>query len=594
GGQGAQVPGCSAQAAAGAQFAGGAGGSGFEAGGGGGGGWFGGGGGPCQPVGGTGQNGSGAGGSSYIASQVTDRRSEAGASGAPAGANAMPGGTGDPAYGFAANVGIGGMTHADPQAGGAGMLVLQWELPAPVITAPADGTRAAEAAPTITGTAGGGNTVTVADGPGGTTVCTTTAAADGTWTCTASTLADGAHDLVASQSSGVAGDDYPASRAATYTVDTTPPATPRITGPATTTDPGAAVTGRGGVGSLLTVRTASGDVVCGPLTVPAGGAWSCTPDPELVVGDNPLVPSAADDLGNTATGAEYVVTVEEPPTPTPTPTPKPTSPPAPVPTSAPTSAAPPGPDPVAPAPPGAAPPVPPRPVQAPPSGTTPDEPDVQAPPERPDDDAEEDERVEDPPVTAPEAPAPVTADEPVGFDVQMRAGEIRRGEVGRFDATLGPNPTDETVTLTLTGRVGPGFVYRSVQVDPEAPCDVARSTFSCTIAFEPGASAQVTIRLLADSLTAPELARQQLAVAVGDAAGAGSGPGGAVSATTAALATSTTVTTRVADDEPTDTQALAAAITDQPGSFLILLTLLLYALAATVAQRRPGRPTEEP
>ncbi|MFC7877922.1 Ig-like domain-containing protein [Isoptericola sp. NPDC057391] len=545
---------------AGQGFRGGDGGSSFNGGGGGGGGWYGGGGGAGGPSDPNPVNdnmgGDGSGGSGYVG-------------GLDAGATTTRGATVGP---------------------GDGLVRVYYDLPAAVIEVPDDGARSTDATPAISGTAGPGNVVTVTDGPGGATVCTTTAATDGTWACTATALADGGHELVATQTNA-AGDPFPASEAVTYTVDTTPPATPRITGPATTTDTGTAVTGRGEAGSSVIVRAASGDVVCGPLTVPSGGTWSCTPDPELSLGENPLVPSAADDLGNTVTGPEYVVTVEEPPTPTPTPTPTATPTPRPTPTPAPS------PGPAAPRPPRAAPPAaqqdapPASPAPSTPPADVPDGQDGQDGQDRQDEESD-DEPDEPPPAPAAEGPAPpAAAERPISFDVQMRAGEIRRGEVGRFDATLGPNPTGETVTLTLSGQVNKGFVYRSVRVEPEAPCVVARSTFSCTIVLEPGESAQVTVRLLADALTAPALARQQLAVAVGD--GTGAGGGGGASAAAAALANSTTVVTAVADDEPTDTQALAAAITDQPGSFLVLLTLLLYALAATVAQR-PGRSTEEP
>ncbi|WP_264028928.1 Ig-like domain-containing protein [Cellulosimicrobium sp. SH8] len=562
GGQPGVVAGCSSQATAGSQYAGGAGGSGAEGGGGGGGGWFGGGGGQCQPTAATGQNGSGAGGSSYIAPQVTAQRTAAGQPGAAAGTNAQPGGTGDPAYTFAGSVGIGGMTLGEGQAGGAGMLVLQWVMPAPTITAPADGTLSAVAAPVVTGTAGAGNTVTVTDGPGGPTVCTATAAADGTWSCTASSLADGAHTLVATQTNTF-GDVYPESVVVTYTVDTTPPATPAVTGPSRTADTAATITGTGEAGSAVTVRTGAGGAVCGPLTVPASGAWSCTPSPTLVLGANTLVPSAADALGNAATGPAYVVTVvpapvpPPPPVTTPAPTPVVTTPPPPV---------------VAPAPP----PARPAPARAPAPSTP----------------APADEPAEAPVVEEPEpAPEVVAAARPLTMNVAMRAGAIRRGEVGRFDTTLGPNPTDEAVTLTLTGQVNRGFLYRSVQVDPEAACDVARVTFSCDVVLDPGTSAQVTIRLLADALTAPSTARQQLSVA---AAGVGDGGSGGGSGGAADLANTTTVTTSVEDGTLTDTQQLAAAITDQPGAFLVILTLLLYALAATVAQRRTDGPTTRP
>jgi hypothetical protein len=523
GGTGAVAPGCTTQAGDGSAYAGGAGGSGTEGGGGGGGGWFGGGGGQCQS-GGSPQNGSGAGGSSYIAPEVLSPRTEAGQPGAAAGANAAPGGTGDPVYGYAGNVGIGGMTVGIGQAGGAGMVVLQWTMPAPIITAPASGTVSTNAAPVVHGTAAAGNTVTVTDGPGGTALCSATAAADGTWSCTSSTLADGTHALAATQTNSFA-DVYPASATVDYTVDTTPPSAPTITDPSTTTNRSPTITGSGEPGSSVTVQTSGGAPVCGPVTVPSSGIWTCAPSSALPYGANSLVPSASDALGNTAVGPAFTVTITTPVIPPPRPAPDPPARTTPTP--------------VAPSPSAAPLPVPP------------------APPKKP----------------APPAPA---AETPVPMNLAMRAGEIVRGEVGRFDLTLGANPADKPVTLTLTGSVTRGFIYRSVQVDPAAECTVRTVTFSCTVVLPPGGTAQVTIRLLADALTAPASASQQLSVS---------------SSAVPALDNSATVTTRVADGSLSDTQSFAAAITDQPGTFLVLLALLLLALAATVAARTP-RTTE--
>ncbi|ACQ82354.1 hypothetical protein Bcav_4114 [Beutenbergia cavernae DSM 12333] len=542
GGAGAPSPGCAVVATAGSAYAGGsgAGGGEYQAGGGGGAGRFGGGGGGCGA-----SNGTGGGGSSYIAPTVTAPRSEAGASGAAPGVNAQPGGMGDPVYGYAANVGIGGMTNALGQAGGAGFLVLQWVMPAPVITAPADGTTSSEQSPTITGTAGPGNTVTVTDGAGGPTVCTAVAAADGTWTCTPTTpLAEGSHPLVATQTNDFA-DVYPASETVTYVVDVTPPAAPAITGPATSTNTSTAVSGTGEAGSSVTVRTTAGTVVCGPVTVPSSGSWSCTPTSPLALGGNPLIPTATDAYDNAVSGPTYTVTIVEPPPPPPAPPPPvtPSAPPAPAP---------------------AVPPVPrPRPTTEPEVTPSPSPPPVVEP-------AEPDEPEE----PEPEPADPDPAGRPLTMNVQMRAGELQRGQVGRFDTTLGPNPSSGPVTLTLSGSVNKGFIYRSVQVDPEAECAVRTTEFACVITLDPGATAQVTIRLLADELNAPNQARQQLSVSSSDPS----------------MDTSTTVTADV--EHVTDTEAFAAAITSTPGPYLLLLVLLLYALAATVAEKRESGTSE--
>ncbi|SDU92300.1 conserved repeat domain-containing protein [Microlunatus sagamiharensis] len=124
--------------AAGAALAGGSG-SGVaaanaEGGGGGGGGWYGGGGGRCQPAGGTG-NGAGGGGSSYTGGTgVTSGSTTAGgnaAFGSPGSAGAAPQ-TG--AAGYVSGVATGGgvSTNDATAAGGPGLVVLQYNAPAPL------------------------------------------------------------------------------------------------------------------------------------------------------------------------------------------------------------------------------------------------------------------------------------------------------------------------------------------------------------------------------------------------------------------------------------------------------------------------------
>src|SRR5207253_3190940 len=138
---------------------------------------------------------------------------------------------------------------------------------APVITGPADGTVTNVNTPTITGTGEPGATVTVTID--GVAVGTTTVNPDGTWSLTSSTLADGTYTITATRTDA-AGHPSPASSPVTYTVDTTAPAAPVITGPADgekTGDRTPLITGTGEPHATVLVKIDG--VVVGEATVTA-------------------------------------------------------------------------------------------------------------------------------------------------------------------------------------------------------------------------------------------------------------------------------------------------------------------------------------
>ena len=532
GGAAAASAGCSAPATDGARYQGGSGASGnsgiqTEGGGGGGAGYFGGGGGRCQnasPV----ENSSGAGGSSFIAGSILSPTSAAGSSPTSAAGNAPAGNNSDPAYGFAPYVGIGGNSSGTGQAGGAGAVVFQWVMPAPTITAPASGTVSNQTAAAVNGTAVPGNTVTLVDSATGTTVCTTTADAAGRWSCTASGLAAGSHPFGATQTDSF-GDVYPPSATSTYIVDLTPPTSPSISAPSATSSTSPSITGTSDPATSITVTDPSGAVVC-TARADAGGAWQCTPTSPLIYGGNDLIPTATNALGNSATGAVFRVTVVRP---------APVVPPAPRPT----------------------PPSPTTPAPAPPPTVIP---------------------VAPPPTPTP-TPPPVPRASALAMNLRFAAGRLLPGTVAAMRGTVGPNTSAESVTIVLAGRMGPGMIYRSAQAlvgdgaDPQR-CVVQTRSFSCTIVLLPGQSATVEVRVLADPLNAPAIARQQVSVSSSDP-----NQDNAV--------TVSTDVTRTSDTESWAATLTTFNVTTFPGAFLPLLALLMFALAATVAEAERRRRT---
>jgi hypothetical protein len=161
----------------------------------------------------------------------------------------------------------------------------------------------------------------------------------------------------------------------------------------------------------------------------------------------------------------------------------------------------------------------------------------------------------------------------LSLDVRFSSAQLTPGTVATMRGTVGPNLSESTETVTISGTVTRGTGYRAVHVAPDGECVVLTTTFTCTVALAPGGTAELDIRLRVDALNAPAVARQQLSVA-SSLAGQGN-------------ATTSTVPIRRDDDPP----ALAAAFTTLemtrlPQAFLPLLAMLLFALAATHAGRR--------
>lgn len=164
------------------------------------------------------------------------------------------------------------------------------------------------------------------------------------------------------------------------------------------------------------------------------------------------------------------------------------------------------------------------------------------------------------------------------MDLRFGTQRIVPGTAADLRGTLGPNASGEAVVIDFSGRMSPGMVYRDVHVDVDGAalaCEVGTTTFTCSIPLDPGQQADVTVRVYADAVNAPDTAVQQLAVASDRQAQAN-----AVTVTTA-VAKGTTEAAELADQITTFT------VTEFPGAMVPLLAMLLFALAAAVATRRP-------
>ncbi|MFJ4295191.1 Ig-like domain-containing protein [Curtobacterium sp. NPDC089689] len=164
--------------------------------------------------------------------------------------------------------------------------------------------------------------------------------------------------------------------------------------------------------------------------------------------------------------------------------------------------------------------------------------------------------------------------------VDMRFGTQRivPGTAADMRGTLGPNASGAAVVIDFSGRMSPGMVYRDVHVEVEGEtlaCEVGTTTFACSIPLDPGQQADVTVRVYADAVNAPDTAVQQLAVASDRQAQAN-----AVTVTTA-VAKGTTEAAELAD------QITTFNVTEFPDAMVPLLAMILFALAAAVATRRP-------
>lgn len=419
---------------------------------------------------------------------------------------------------------------------------LQWTAPSTKLTTPASGTVSNQQAPAVGGTGSAGNTVTITEEAGSPTICSTTVQSDGSWSCVpGAPLGAGVHTLIATETNAL-GFFYPASSPSDYTVDLTPPTIPAINGPSMTESTVPRLTGTSDAGTEVTVTNADGATVC-TSTATAQATWSCAPATPLRLGANALTPSAVNRLGNSAVGTVFIVTVVDPPPP---PTPYDPVRPAPVPLN--------------PAPPNL-PPIPPPTAAPPPAG------------------GEETDALVLPIRMAP-----------LSMNLRFAAAQLTPGTVSSLRGTIGPNTSAGIATLTFTGRIGKGLIYRSVTIviDGETieMCTVRTRHFTCSITLAPGDSAGIEVRLFADVLNAPDTAIQQLTVTSSDPQ----------------QDNAMTVSSPLIGTSDTDQWAsmFQLSMSSLPGAFLPLLAMLLLALTATAAEAERRRtasdltPTTEP
>ncbi|WP_114559841.1 hypothetical protein [Desertihabitans aurantiacus] len=154
--------------------------------------------------------------------------------------------------------------------------------------------------------------------------------------------------------------------------------------------------------------------------------------------------------------------------------------------------------------------------------------------------------------------------------------DVVPGTASRMSGRIGPNPSDETVTVTVDGHLTGGVRYRGVSLlEGGGRCSVDGDHFQCRVELGPAEEATLAIAFLADAAARSDHAVQRLHVS-GDGNGAGDGPG-AVNAVTSVL--------DLTGGAPTDTETLARKVSEFPGSFVVVLALFLFALAATLAER---------
>jgi len=173
--------------------------------------------------------------------------------------------------------------------------------------------------PTLSGTAGANNTVTIYDGL--TKLADVVAGADGKWSYTPGTLSDGSHSLTITVTDITNIPSVP-SEAFVVVVDTTPPAKPGIdtvtddvpllTGNVdkntATNDTTPTLSGHAEAGSTVSIR--DNGVEIGTVTAGAGGTWTFTPTKALNDGTHDFTVVATDSVGNqSVVSDDYSVTV---------------------------------------------------------------------------------------------------------------------------------------------------------------------------------------------------------------------------------------------------------------------------------------------
>lgn len=178
--------------------------------------------------------------------------------------------------------------------------------------------------PTIQGTGEPGSTV-ILTLDGTTTLTTFTVDASGTWSYTLTTaLSESEHRFTVTASDS-AGNVIAPSTEFVITVDTTPPATPVITGAAddigsvtaplgnnaSTDDTRPQFNGTGAPGSTITLY--DGATAIGSFTIGIDGQWNITPTQPLTEGAHALTAVATDAAGNASPAANFTLTIDTTP-----------------------------------------------------------------------------------------------------------------------------------------------------------------------------------------------------------------------------------------------------------------------------------------
>ncbi|MEZ3500634.1 Ig-like domain-containing protein [Pantoea sp. KPR_PJ] len=171
--------------------------------------------------------------------------------------------------------------------------------------------------PTLSGTTGAGNIITVYDG---TTLLGTVTATDGTWSFTTGALAQGPHTLNVTVTN--AAGNVSTATPFNLTIDTVAPAasTLVITNDAagvvvpnggSTNDSTPVLSGTAETGSVVTLY--DGTTTLGTVTVGAGGAWSFTPATALGEGAHSLRVTVTDAAGNVSGSTSASVIIDTTP-----------------------------------------------------------------------------------------------------------------------------------------------------------------------------------------------------------------------------------------------------------------------------------------
>ena len=167
------------------------------------------------------------------------------------------------------------------------------------------------AAPTFSGTADVGTTVTIT-GSSFTTL-TTTAGVGGAWTVTAAGVTPGTYALTVTSTDAAANS---ATASISLTVDQTAPTVPTTPTTVSTNSTTPTLSGTAESGSTVTIT--SGGTTIGTATANGSNSWTVTLSSALALGDTVLSITTTDPAGNTSAPATVTVTVDQtaPPAPT--------------------------------------------------------------------------------------------------------------------------------------------------------------------------------------------------------------------------------------------------------------------------------------